>query len=56
MNERWVSEGGIKEDQRPLAPRPEPKNKLTKEEKQEILEVVKKEEFTDLPPTQIVQN
>lgn len=52
--ERWVSEGGIKEDQRPLAPRPEPKNKLTKEEKQEMLEVVKKAEFANLPPTQIV--
>lgn len=52
--ERWVSEGGIKEDQRPLVPRPEPKNKLTKEEKQEMLEVVKKAEFANLPPTQIV--
>ena len=52
--ERWVSEGGIKEDQRPLVARPEPKNKLTIEEKQEILEVVKKEEFADLPPSQIV--
>ena len=52
--ERWVSEGGIKEDQRPLVPRPEPKNKLTLEEKQEILEVVKKEEFVHLPPSQIV--
>jgi putative transposase len=52
--ERWVSQGGIKEDQRPTASRPEPKNKLTTEEKQEILEVVKKEEFADLPPTQIV--
>jgi putative transposase len=52
--ERWVSEGGVKEDQRPIAPRPEPKNKLTQKEKMEILEVVKKEEFVDLPPTQIV--
>ncbi|MBO0959950.1 IS3 family transposase [Neobacillus sp. MM2021_6] len=52
--ERWVSEGGVKEDQRPIAPRPEPKNKLTEEEKMEILEVVKKEEFANLPPTQIV--
>lgn len=43
--ERWVSEGGIKEDGRPLAFRPEPKNKLTKEEK---------EEFANLPPSQIV--
>lgn len=52
--ERWVSEGGIKEDQRPLAVRPEPKNKLTKEERQEMIEVVKKEEFANLPPSQIV--
>lgn len=52
--ERWVAGGGVKEDQRPKASRPEPKNKLTKEEKAEILEVVKKEEFADLPPTQIV--
>ncbi len=52
--ERWVSGGGIKEDQRPHAIRPEPKNKLTKEEKEKIVEVVKQEEFADLPPTQIV--
>ncbi|MDQ0216641.1 transposase [Oikeobacillus pervagus] len=51
--ERWVAEGGIKEDQRPLAQRPETKNKLTQREREEILEVVKKEEFADLPPTQI---
>jgi putative transposase len=52
--ERWVSEGGVKEDQRPIVSRPEPKNKLTIEEKQEMLKVVKKEEFANLPPTQIV--
>jgi putative transposase len=52
--ERWVSEGGVKEDQRPLVARPEPKNKLTIKEKQEMLEVVKKEDFANLPPTQIV--
>ncbi|ESU31422.1 hypothetical protein G3A_16795, partial [Bacillus sp. 17376] len=34
--------------------RKEPKNKLSIEEKEEILEIVKKEEFADLPPTQIV--
>lgn len=32
--ERWVSEGGVKEDGCPTASRPEPKNKLTKEEKE----------------------
>jgi putative transposase len=40
--ERWVAESGVKEDQRPLAKRPEPKNKLTLEERQEIIEVAKK--------------
>ena len=52
--ERWVSDGGIKKDKRPHALRPEPKNKLSKEEIQEVLDVVKKEEFVDLPPSQIV--
>lgn len=44
----------MKEDLRPLAERPEPKNKLSTEEKEKILEVVKREEFVDLPPSQIV--
>jgi len=52
--QRWVKEGGVKEDQRPLVERPEPKNKITEEEKERMLEIVKKEEFVDLPPSQIV--
>jgi len=52
--ERWVAEGGVKVDQRPHAKRPVPKNKLTDEEKNEIITVVKQEEYADLPPTQIV--
>ncbi|QOY35336.2 IS3 family transposase [Anaerobacillus isosaccharinicus] len=52
--ERWVSDGGVKEDQRPIVSRPEPKNKLTTEEKQKMLEIVKQKEFVDLPPSQIV--
>ncbi|WP_439644368.1 IS3 family transposase [Halalkalibacter akibai] len=52
--ERWVVDGEVKVDQRPFAKRPVPKNKLSEEEKKEILEVVKQEEFADLPPTQIV--
>ena len=43
-----------KKDQRPHAQRPEPKNKLTEEERQDVIEIVKKEEFVDLPPSQIV--
>lgn len=52
--ERWVVEGSVKEDKRPFATRPEPINKLSSKEKQEILEVVKKNEYIDLPPSQIV--
>ncbi len=52
--ERWVVEGGVKVDQRPFAKRPVPKNKLSEEEKEGILTVVKQEEYVDLPPTQIV--
>ncbi|GAE36159.1 mobile element protein [Halalkalibacter akibai JCM 9157] len=52
--ERWVADGDVKVDQRPLAKRPVPKNKISEEEKEEILTVVKQEEYADLPPTQIV--
>lgn len=52
--ERWVVEGDVKVDQRPFAKRPMPQNKLSDEEKKKILEVVKQEEYADLPPTQIV--
>ena len=52
--ERWIAEGGVKVDGRPRAKRPAPKNKLSEEEKAEILDVVKQEEFVDLPPSQIV--
>lgn len=52
--ERWISQGEVKKDQRPLALRPEPRNKLTTEERQKMLEIVKEEKFADLPPSQIV--
>ncbi|WP_081487880.1 helix-turn-helix domain-containing protein [Planococcus antarcticus] len=52
--ERWVSGGEVKEDQRPHAERPVPQNKLSEEERQEVLQIGKKEEFVDLPPSQIV--
>nr|WP_110925920.1 hypothetical protein [Bacillus massiliglaciei] len=45
--ERWVAEGCVKVDQRPLTKRPIPKNKLSEKEKGEILAVVKQEEYTD---------
>ena len=49
-----MTEGDVKVDQRPIAERPVPKNKLSEEEKEEILTVVTQEEYADLPPTQIV--
>ncbi|KYC96146.1 hypothetical protein B4102_3552 [Heyndrickxia sporothermodurans] len=49
-----MAEDDIKVDQRPLVKRSVPKNKLSEEEKKEILRVVKQDEYADLPPTQIV--
>lgn len=52
--ERWTKEGGVKKDQRPLVERPTPKNKLTKEERDEIIKTVNSPEYADLAPSQIV--
>ncbi|EJX92225.1 helix-turn-helix domain-containing protein [Enterococcus faecium] len=52
--ERWTREGTIAHDQRPLAKRPVPKNKLTDQEREKIIETVSKKEFMNLPPSQIV--
>ena len=52
--QRWVKDGEIKKDQRPLIKRPTPKNKLTQEERKEILEVINNPAYRDLAPSQIV--
>lgn len=52
--QRWVADGDVKVDQRPTAKRKEPKNKLSPEEREEIIEVVNQDKYADLPPTQIV--
>jgi transposase InsO family protein len=52
--QRWMKDGKVNEDQRPLVERPTPKNKLSEEERDEILDVMRQEEFVDLPPSQIV--
>ena len=52
--ERWTKEGEVKMDQRPLVERPTPKNKLTQEERDEIIETVNSPEYADLAPSQIV--
>lgn len=52
--ERWNKAGDAMEDGRPKAKRPTPKNKLTEEERQEVLETVNQREYASLPPSQIV--
>ncbi|WP_294053262.1 IS3 family transposase [Thiolapillus sp.] len=51
---RWTQEGEVKADGRPNAERPEPANKLTPEEKHQVLEICNEEAWQSLPPSQIV--
>ena len=52
--QRWRIDGGIGEDKRPTAIRPEPLNKLSARERQAVIDVCNVEEFASLPPSQIV--
>ena len=52
--QRWRLDTEGQGDQRPTAKRPIPKNKLSIDEEQQIIEVTNKEEFCSLPPGQIV--
>jgi len=52
--QRWTKDGAIQRDQRPFAKRPTPKNKLSQEERLEVLKTVNSNEFADLVPAQIV--
>jgi len=51
---RWQQERVVVPDLRPEAPRPEPANKLSIEERREILAVCNSERLGSLPPSQIV--
>ena len=52
---RWRDEQGqVLQDKRPIAVRPEPKNKLSIVERQEVIEVCNQVEYASLPPSQIV--
>ena len=53
---RWTQNGQVRADQRPLALRPEPRNKLSIEERAAVLSVCNSTEFASLPPSQIVPN
>lgn len=54
--QRWVRAGddAVAADSRPTSTRPEPPNKLSEDERAEILAVANSEEFASLPPSQIV--
>ena len=52
--QRWVKDGEVSADQRPLATRPDPRNKLTEAERARVLEVSNETEYASLPPSQIV--
>jgi len=51
---RWVRDGNISEDRRADAQRPTPANKLTAQERTQILEICNQPEYESLPPSQIV--
>jgi len=52
--QRWKNESTPLEDQRPIVERPVPKNKLSEQEVNQVLDVVNRPEFQSLPPSQIV--
>lgn len=52
--QRWTRSGSTKEDQRPVAQRPTPKNKLTEKERAKVIQIVNNPDFADLTPHQIV--
>ena len=51
---RWKNNDSDYVDQRTICNRPEPANKLTQEEQEKVLKVVNSEEYSSLPPSQIV--
>lgn len=52
--QRWFCDGQLKPDGRPSALRPEPANKLTENEREQVLRVCSEAEFSSLPPSRIV--
>ena len=52
--QRWRLDEALRGDMRPHADRPEPSNKLSESEKQDIIEVSNRADYQNLPPSQIV--
>jgi hypothetical protein len=51
---RWFKAGKIQSDQRPVVVRPVPRNKLSEQEVQDVLDTRNQPEYASLPPSQIV--
>ena len=51
---RWYRAGKVQADLRSTAERPKPANKLTENERQQVLATCNEERFSSLPPSQIV--
>ncbi len=51
---RWTKGGQVHADQRPLVQRPQPRNKLSDDERAAVLSICNSTEFSSLPPSQIV--
>jgi len=52
--QRWTQDEAVLSDRRPGAQRPVPANKLSPEEREEILAISNSPVFRSLPPSQIV--
>ena len=52
--ERWIKDGDVKRDGRPMAERPKPANSLSEDEKQLVLDIVNLPEYASQPPSEIV--
>lgn len=53
-HQRWHCQGRLRSDARPEVVRAAPANKLSAQERAEVLKVANEPHFADLPPTQIV--
>ena len=51
---RWIKEGVVQSDKRPLVQRAEPPNKLSETERKAVLDACNSKDFSALPPSQIV--
>lgn len=51
---RWIRDGEVRANGRPLAKRPEPANKLTATEREQWLAICHAPEFASLPPSSMV--